>query len=188
MRAGEENSFEELAVPELEIVYRVALRLTRNEHDAEDLVQETYLKACKSFSRFEMREFGIRPWLLRILHNSFLNRVSREKRAPTAIDQQMLEVACEEGRPASDIHGPPALDYEHLDAEVKAAMDRLSPEYRVVLAIWATLEFSYKEIADILEMPIGTVMSRLHRARQQLLRDLDEYAREHRLTRGARKQ
>ena len=187
MRAGEQKSFEELAVPHLETVYRVAVRLTRNEHEAEDLVQETYLKACKAFKRFEMREFGIRPWLLRILHNSFLNRVTREKRAPKATDQQTLDQAHDEGKSGSNFFGPPALDYEHLDTEVKAAMDRLAPEFRVVLSMWATMEFSYKEIADILEMPIGTVMSRLHRARQQLLRDLQDYARENRLTAGDRK-
>lgn len=187
MRAGEEKSFEELALPHLEMVYRVALRLTRSEHDAEDLVQETYLKAYKAFSRFEMREVGIRPWLLRILHNAFLNRVTRQKRAPKATDQQTLDQVYAADTPYSTLLGPPALDYENLDSEVKAAMDRLAPDFRVVLTLWATLEFSYQEIADILNVPIGTVMSRLHRARQQLLRDLDDYAREHRLTVGARK-
>ncbi len=187
MRADGEKSFEELAVPHLDTVFRIAVRLTRNNHEAEDLVQETYLKACKAFGRFEMREFGIRPWLLRILHNTFLNRVAREKRAPRATDQQTLEQVHGDETSDSDFFGPPALDYEHLDAEVKAAMDRLAPEFRMVLSLWATLEFSYQEIADILNVPIGTVMSRLHRARQQLLRDLDDYAREHRLTGGARK-
>jgi RNA polymerase sigma-70 factor (ECF subfamily) len=187
MRADGEKSFEELAVPHLETLFRVAVRLTRNDHEAEDLVQETYLKACKAFGRFEMREFGIRPWLLRILHNTFLNRVTREKRAPRATDQQTLEQVHGDETSDTAFFGPPALDYEHLDAEVKTAMDRLAPEFRMVLSLWATLEFSYQEIADILNVPIGTVMSRLHRARQQLLRDLDDYAREHRLTGGARK-
>jgi RNA polymerase sigma-70 factor (ECF subfamily) len=186
MRADGEKSFEELALPHLDTVFRVAVRLTRNDHEAEDLVQETYLKACKAFGRFEMREFGIRPWLLRILHNTFLNRVTREKRAPKATDQQTLEQVHGDETSDTSFFGPPALDYEHLDAEVKAAMERLAPEFRMVLSLWATMEFSYQEIADILNVPIGTVMSRLHRARQQLLRDLDDYAREHRLTGGAR--
>jgi len=186
MRADGEKSFEELAVPHLETVFRVAVRLTRSDHEAEDLVQETYLKACKAFGRFEMREFGIRPWLLRILHNTFLNRMTREKRAPKATDQQALEQLHADETSNSGLFGPPALDYEHLDGEVKAAMDRLAPEFRVVLSLWATMEFTYQEIADTLDIPIGTVMSRLHRARQQLLRDLDDYAREHRLTGGAR--
>jgi RNA polymerase sigma-70 factor (ECF subfamily) len=188
MRADDDKSFEELAVPHLETVFRVAVRLTRDEHEAEDLVQETYLKACKAFDRFELREFGIRPWLLRILHNTFLNRAAREKRSPKATDQQTLEQIHADPASDSQILGPPVLDYENLDAEVKHAMDKLAPEFRMVLSLWATMEFSYQEIADILNLPIGTVMSRLHRARQQLLRDLDEYAREHRLTAGGQKE
>lgn len=188
MRAEGERSFEELALPHLGTLYRVALRLTRSEHEAEDLVQETCLKACKSFGRFEMREFGIRPWLLRILHNSFLNRLARERRAPKSTDQQTLEQTQASDTTGGDQHGPPALDYDQLDAEVKQALDRLAPEFRAVMCLWATMELSYREIAEILDVPIGTVMSRLHRARQQLTRDLADYAREHRLDGGAEPQ
>ena len=184
MRADDQKSFEALAVPHLETVYRVAIRLARDEHEAEDLVQETYLKACKAFERFELREFGIRPWLLRILHNTFLNRAAREKRAPKSADQETLEQVGGHAASQVDVFGPPVLDYENLDAEVSRAMRNLAPEFRLVLALWATMEFSYQEIADILNLPIGTVMSRLHRARQQLLRELDDYAREHRLRPG----
>jgi RNA polymerase sigma-70 factor (ECF subfamily) len=187
MRADGEKSFEELALPHLDVVYRVAARLTRDDHDAEDLLQETFLKAYKAFNRFEMRDFGIRPWLLRILHNTFLNRVAREKRAARATDPQTLEQVRGKARSDSTFFGPPALDYENLDAEVKAAIERLAPEFRLVLWLWATMEFSYQEIADVLDIPIGTVMSRLHRARQQLLRELGDYAREHGLLSGARK-
>ena len=187
MRVDDQRSFEELAVPHLNTVFRVAVRLARSEHDAEDLVQETYLKACKAFDRFELRDFGIRPWLLRILHNTFLNRITREKRAPKATDQQVLEQMQGDVASDNDVLGPPVLDYEQLDAEVKLAMDHLAPEFRVVLSLWATMEFSYQEIADILSMPIGTVMSRLHRARRHMLRDLDDYARQHRLIVGGPK-
>lgn len=177
MPVGNEESFEALALPHLDTVYRVARRLTRDEHEAEDLVQETYLKAQGAFSRFEVREFGIRPWLLRILHNTFLNRQARARRAPRATDQQTLEqVACD-GAPLA----PPELNYEHLDQEVKLAIDRLPAEFRSVLLLWATMEMTYQEIADALGVPIGTVMSRLHRARQQLARALHDFAREHRL-------
>ena len=184
MAVEDPKAFEEIAVPQIDVVYRVALRLTRNEHEAEDLVQETYLKAYKAFPRFEMRDFGIRPWLLRILHNTFLNRLAREKRAPAATDQRTLDQVHGDDPDGRGHHGPPALDYENLDAEVKTALDRLGSEFRIVLSLWATMEFSYKEIADILDMPIGTVMSRLHRARQQLIGDLEDYAREHRLNVG----
>jgi RNA polymerase sigma-70 factor (ECF subfamily) len=187
MRVDGDRTFEELAIPHLDTAYRVAYRLTRDTHEAEDLVQETYLKACKAFAGFEVREFGIRPWLIRIMHNTFLNRVARQKRAPKATDQQTLEQA-----PGGDEGGgvsmsPPALDYENLDGEVREALDRLAPEFHVVLTLWATKEFSYKEIAEALSLPIGTVMSRLHRARQQLLRELADYARENRLAVGARR-
>jgi len=187
MRADGAKNFEDHAVPHLDAVYRVALRLTRNGHEAEDLVQETYLKAYKAYDRFELRSFGIRPWLMRILQNTFLNRVSRESKAPKATDQQTLDQVHGYSTGDTDFRGPPALDFEHLDVEVKDAMDNLPPEFRLVLSLWATMDFSYQEIADILDVPIGTVMSRLHRARQQLIRELDDYAREHRLTVGDRK-
>ena len=187
MRVDGEKTFEELAVPHLDTAYRVAYRLTRDSHKAEDLVQDTYLKACKAFARFEVREFGIRPWLIRIMHNTFLNRAAREKRAPKATDQQVLEQTPEDMNPAVDYASPPELDYENLDEEVRVALDRLAPEFHVVLTLWATKEFSYKEIADVLSLPIGTIMSRLHRARQQLMRELEDYARENRLAVGARR-
>lgn len=175
-----EHSFEALALPHLELVYRVARRLTRNEHDAEDLVQETYLKAYKAFGRFDLREYGIRPWLLKILYNAFLNRQARQKHAPRPTDQQTLEQVH-----AAEPVVPPELDYEDLDEEVRQAIDDLRPEFRVVVLLWATMELSYQEIADIVEVPIGTVMSRLHRGRQQLARALHEFARDQGILRAA---
>lgn len=174
MPDGERKSFEALAVPHIDAVYRMARRLTRNEHAAEDLVQETYLKAYRAFENFEIREFGLKPWLLKILHNTFLNRQAREKKAPKATDQQTLEQVHAGDAPV----GPPELDYENLDEEVKSAIEALAPEFRSVLLLWATMEVSYQEIADILGVPIGTVMSRLHRARSQLSESLHDFARE----------
>ncbi len=171
-------AFEALALPHLETLYRVARRLTRSDHEAEDLVQETYLKALRAFGRYEARACGIRPWLLRILNNAFLNRQARDRTAPRATEQQVLDQRPDEPLP------PPELDYEQLDGEVKGALDALSPEFRMVLLLWATDELSYQEIAEILDVPIGTVMSRLHRARQQVIGRLREYAREHRLRQG----
>lgn len=181
MSATGKNSFEALALPHLDAIYRIARRLARNEHEAEDLVQETFLKAYRAFGAYEVRDFGIRPWLLRILHNTFINRSTRESRAPRAVEPQALEGSggAGDGRTVGDV--PPPLDFERLDGEVKLAIDGLQPEFRSVLLLWATMEHSYQEIADILGVPIGTVMSRLHRARQALLAALADFAREHRL-------
>jgi RNA polymerase sigma-70 factor (ECF subfamily) len=177
MASADDKSFESMALPHLDILYRVARRLARSDHEAEDLVQETYLKAYKAFGTYQEREFGIKPWLLKILNNTFLNRAAREKKAPKTAEQSALEQA-----PAIAPVVPPELDYETLDEEVKAALDRLTPEFRTVLLLWATNEMSYQEIADTLGLPIGTVMSRLHRARQQLAGALQDFARENRIS------
>ncbi len=177
MAKTDENSFEELALPHVDLLYRVARRLTRHDHEAEDIVQETFFKAYRAFGRFEMREFGIRPWLLKILNNTFLNRQAREKKAPKSTDHVTLE----QTQADESVISPPELDYDHLDEEVKQALDGLKTEFRTVMLLWATSELSYQEIADILDVPIGTVMSRLHRARQNLVRALEPYAREQRI-------
>jgi len=164
------------------LLYRVARRLSGSEHEAEELVQETYLKAYKAFGRFEERAFGIRPWLLRILNNTFLNARARAKRAPRAVEQQELEERSGStvGNDGTEPTGE--LDYDLLDAEVRTAIEHLQPEFRSVLLLWAVRDLTYQEIADALEIPIGTVMSRLHRARQQLQKSLATLARENRWT------
>lgn len=174
------DDFARLALPHVDAVFRVARRLCNSDHEAEDLVQETYLKALKGFAEFELRDFGIRPWLLRILHNTFLNRRVREQRAPRPIDHTALDAVAVEGD--IGISELAALDFERLDGEIKRAIDELSDEFRIVLILWATMELSYQEIADTLEVPIGTVMSRLHRAKRQLVERLGEYAKRQRLT------
>lgn len=179
--ANGEHSFEIVALPHLEAVYRVARRLSGSEEEAEDLVQETYLKAHKGFSKFELRDFGVKPWLFRILHNTFLNRRVRERRTPKAIDQDTLELMPNAVDPSDGLIGPPEVDYERVDQEVKRAIDLLPADFQTVLLLWATMELSYQEIAVALGVPIGTVMSRLHRARQALAKSLADYAREHRL-------
>ncbi len=177
-----DHSFDAVALPHADAVYRVARRLTRDQHDAEDLVQETFLKAYQAFARFEMREFGIRPWLMRILHNTFLNRCAHESRMGRRVESGDLEqVAVSEGSSAA-ANRIAGLDFDRLDDEVRSAIERLPDGFRVVLLIWATMEYSYEEIAAILEIPMGTVMSRLHRARQRLVQELQGYERAKRLS------
>ncbi len=161
----------------LDVVYRVAVGLSRDPHEAEDLVQETFLRAHRSFQRFELRSHGAKAWLLKILHNVFYSRRDQARRGPVQLD----EIGPEDF--AADAEVTPVipnlvgdLDWDGFDEEIKAAVSSLSPEYRSVLLLWALADMSYKEIAEVLGCAIGTVMSRLSRAREQLNRTLGEYA------------
>jgi len=159
------DEFSTLALAELDAIDRVARSLTRgNSADADDLVQETYLRALRAREQFRLKEFGIRPWLLRILHNTHLNRVKRERRGPVALDSEVLESAAVSPPPPPPPSPPGTID----DEELAAAMGQLPADLRTILMLWAVDELSYKEMADVLDIPIGTVMSRLHRARQRL--------------------
>jgi RNA polymerase sigma-70 factor, ECF subfamily len=173
----ERTEFERLALEQLDAVHRMALQLARNQQDAWDLVQETYLRAIRSAGTFEDRGVGIRPWLFTILHNTFYTRVKREARAPRAVDQ-FYDASSAENQPDDP---PPAwdlasFDWEQVDQRLKAAIEELSEEHRSVLLLWGVEGMKYREIADMLDVPIGTVMSRLHRARKTLAETLEPMA------------
>jgi len=180
--AVESTAFRELALAEMDSVYRMAMHLARNPDDASDLVQETYLKAFKSEGRFELRGHGVRPWLFKILHNNFYTKVKKKKREPTLGDEIISEAA---GGVDGEIDSPPpAWDLEHLDWEqvddrLKHAIDELPDHYREVLLLWAVEGLKYREVADVLGVALGTVMSRLHRARGILSEKLADLAQEH---------
>ena len=161
------DEFVRLALAEIDAVDRVARSLVRSGAEADDLVQETYLRALKSCDGFELQSFGIRPWLLRILHNLHVNRVKREQKQPAATAAEHLELM------AADPAPPPAEGFN--DVHLDRALDELPPELRSILILWAVDELSYKEIADVVGIPIGTVMSRLYRARQRLTTLLAEH-------------
>lgn len=169
--------FEELVLCHADLAYRVAFRLAGSAHEAEDLVQETFLKAHRSFGRFELREYGAKPWLLKILHNVFFTRVAKAKKAPALFDDLGLDEfateATQEPIPAFELD---KMDWDGFDEELKAAVESLPLEFRSVLTLWALGDLSYKEIAEILGCALGTVMSRLHRARKQLAGQLESYA------------
>lgn len=179
----ERAEFERKAVEHLEAVYRMAFHLTRNAEQAEDLVQEVYLRALKpsAVARFEDRSAGgegesgaggsggVRAYLFAIAHNVFYSKIKREARAPMAVGEFFGEAS---GETAPD-EAPPAwnlasLDWEQVDGVLKKAVEDLKPEYREVLLLWGVEGLKYREIATIIEAPIGTVMSRLHRARKLL--------------------
>jgi len=161
----------------LDVVYRVAVGLSRDPHEAEDLVQETFLRAHRAFQRFELRSHGAKAWLLKILHNVFYSRQEQIRRGPVQLDEigpDDFAADAEETPVAPNLVGD--LNWDGFDEEIKAAVSSLSPEYRSVLLLWALADMSYKEIAEVLGCAIGTVMSRLSRAREQLNRTLGEYA------------
>lgn len=175
-----DREFEKLALEQLDAVYRLARRLARDPNRAEDLVQETYLRALRSREQFDLHEFGIKPWLLRILYNLHISRSEREHRQPVAIEEEHLE-AVEDARASTlpiDLRGA-----DGMDERLVRALDALGDEYRTALVLWAVEELSYKEIAHAMDIPIGTVMSRLHRARQKLSEQLRDLAAEQRLIR-----
>jgi RNA polymerase sigma-70 factor (ECF subfamily) len=178
------DEFSEQALSHLDMLYRVARRLTRDATDAEDLVQETYLRALKAAEGFELHEeFGMRPWLVRIMHNLHLSRAGREKRQPISVEDEHLDAAQAAAGGEADALPLPLESWEGMDERLVQALDDLPEDYKAVMLLWAVEEFSYKEIAASLEIPIGTVMSRLHRARQRLSEQLKDYARQQRIIR-----
>jgi len=160
-------------------LFAVALRLTRNRDDAEDLVQEALYRGFRSLHTFH-KGSRFRAWLFRILHNTFVNRLRREQKAPAATDPTTLDPT-DHDHPVPDLRTLgelPELADRHFDERVKSAVDGLPGAFRAPLVLFALGGLSYQEIADTLEIPIGTVMSRLHRARKALRGELAEYARE----------
>lgn len=160
-------------------LYSHAMRLTRNSADAEDLVQETYLKAFRSYESFKAGT-NLRAWLFRILTNSQINRYRAKQRRPeeTELDDvgdmylyRKLASPGQLGRSAED-----ELMDLFSEAEVVSAMDALPPNYRAAVLLADVEGFAYKEIAEMLDIPIGTVMSRLHRGRKALQRELYDFA------------
>jgi RNA polymerase sigma-70 factor, ECF subfamily len=169
------EQFERLALDQMDTLYRVARRLTRDPERANDLVQETYLRAFRARASFELKEYGIRPWLLRIMQNLHYSRAGRERRQPVSVEDGSLEGADLDALPETP-GVPLPIDIEAMDDQLVKALDSLAIDYQIVLLMWAVDGLTYKEIAHTLDIPIGTVMSRLHRARQKLGDQLRDYA------------
>lgn len=163
------DEFEKLALEQIDMLYRVARRTCRDAHRAEDLVQETYLRAFRSRDGFQLEGFGIRPWLLRILHNLHVSKRQREARQPALMETEQLQAATATAPPTDTI-------WDGMDQQLKRAFEAIPDEYQSVMHLWAIEELSYKEISDALCVPLGTVMSRLHRARARLSEFLRDYA------------
>ena len=164
-------------------LFSTAMRMTRNRSDAEDLVQETFIKAWRSFATYQQGT-NLRAWLFRIMTNTYINKYNTQQRKPTetelddveelflykrlgAVDQSQLSQSAED-----------QMLSLFTDDEVKKALEELPDQFRIPVLMSDVEGFSYKEIAEILEIPLGTVMSRLHRGRKAMQKMLYEYAKE----------
>src|SRR5208282_3958526 len=178
---ADKEHFAEQAMGHMASLYSAALRMTRNPSDAEDLVQETYLKAYRAFASFK-EGTNLKAWLYRILTNTFINSYRARRRRPEQTELDDVEdlylyrrlgglEAVSAGRSAEEVV------MEHFtEGEVKAAVEALPEQFRMAVLLADVEGFSYKEIADITDVPIGTVMSRIHRGRRALQKALHEVA------------
>jgi RNA polymerase sigma-70 factor, ECF subfamily len=178
---ADQASFAEQAMPYMSALYAAALRMTRNPADAEDLLQETYLRAYRGFEGFR-EGTNLKAWLYRILTNTFINTYRAKKRRPDQVELDDVEdfflYRRLGGLEAAD--AARSTETEVLesipDSEVKEALESIPEQFRMAVILADVEGFSYKEIAEILDVPIGTVMSRIHRGRRALQQKLWDYA------------
>ena len=182
---ADQGTFAEAAMPLMDQLYSAALRMTRNAADAEDLVQETYLKAYRAYERFE-EGTNLKAWMYRILTNSYINRYRAKQRRPDESDISDVEdmyLYRRLGGENSELgtSAEEAFLTSVTDDAVKAAIEAIPENFRIAVLLADVEGFAYKEIAEILDIPIGTVMSRIHRGRKALEKQLHGYAEERNL-------
>lgn len=180
---ADQANFERDALQYNRQLYSAAMRMTRNPADAEDLVQETYLKAYRAYHTFT-EGTNLKAWLYRILTNTYINKYRKDSRRPNEVDLGTVEdlylyrrIGSEESAEASRTTEDRVLD-GLVESDIKEAVEELPETFRLPVLLADLEGFSYKEIAEILDIPIGTVMSRLHRGRKAMQKRLWEFANE----------
>ena len=177
----QKEEFERVALPQLSNLYTSALYLTKDKGEAEDLVQETFLRAFRFFNKFEPGT-NCRAWLLSIMRNLFINRYQQKKREPEVVDwekmDQIYESIVEQGEKVEQDNPERLIISKLMDEEVEKALMELPEEYRTAIVLVDIEELSYEEAAKVMECPVGTVRSRVSRGRRLLQVALKDYARE----------
>jgi RNA polymerase sigma-70 factor (ECF subfamily) len=172
------RSFEEEAIPHMKLLYNYALRMTGNQLEADDLLQDTYLRAFRFFHKFE-KGTNCKAWLFRIMKNCYINKYRKNKKEPTKVDYEDVQNFYDSIR--SEVVDPNDLEFKVfsnlLDDDLMNALNSLQDDYKTVVILCDLEGLSYEEIAEFLDCPIGTVRSRLHRGRKILQKKLVEYAK-----------
>jgi RNA polymerase sigma-70 factor (ECF subfamily) len=174
-----QNDFQEEIIPHLDAMYNFALRLTSEPNDAEDLVQDTIVKAYRFFSSYE-KGTNAKAWLFRILKNSYINNYRKQSKQPNQVDYDEVATFYETIRAGrtdtSDLEN--RMFRQLIDDDISNALEKLPEDFRTVVLLCDVESFTYEEISNMLDVPIGTIRSRLHRGRNLLKAELQEYAEE----------
>ena len=179
-RASFDKLYHKEMIPHMSLLYNYALRLTNNEDEAKDLIQDTYLKAYRFIDKYQ-NDTNAKAWLFRILKNSFINNYRKNSRTPEQVEYSEVEeyvgLLKAESAPSTDMRKDV---YDNLlGDDVMRAMESLNEEFRTIIILSDLEEMTYEEIAEILEIPLGTVRSRLHRARKMMQDKLYNFAAQH---------
>jgi RNA polymerase sigma-70 factor (ECF subfamily) len=182
------KDFEETALVHLDLLYNSALQMTRNPQDAEDLVQDTFVRAYRFFDKFE-KGTNCKAWLFKIMRNGFINNYRKKAKEPTRVDFEEVENTFATDGKKEELSNEASLKIEDVfdklvEDDVKSAMESLPEDFRTAIILSDIEGLSYQDIADVLQCPIGTVRSRISRGRKFLQKRLYDFAKKKGITKG----